>query len=187
VTSHIRGLSPRSSTCKFTPVCRIKNASQILKALAKEQEQQLALQKQLSSALTVLNDLWHQEFRLIKQELDKINAQETALQIDIIYKGDKDTLLGYMKDIFRGSKLRETTLRELVNTFADGAGMYRELEKAKALVGGSAGVFDEYLQENLGALLTWQVPNAFTIRYHGKQLKNHSLGQRASALILFVL
>jgi ABC-type cobalamin/Fe3+-siderophores transport system ATPase subunit len=36
-------------------------------------------------------------------------------------------------------------------------------------------------------LLTWQVPNAYTIKYHGKQLKDHSLGQRASALILFVL
>ena len=165
----------------------IANATQILKALTKEKEQQLTLQTQLSSALTVLNDLWHQEFRLIKQELDKINAQETALQIDVIYKGDKDAFLGYMKDIFRGSKIRETTLRELVNAFADGAGVYRELDKAKGLVGGSAGVFDEYLQENLGALLTWQVPNAFAIKYHGKQLKNHSLGQRASALILFVL
>jgi chromosome segregation protein len=36
-------------------------------------------------------------------------------------------------------------------------------------------------------LLTWQVPNSYAIKYHGKQLKHHSLGQRASALILFVL
>ena len=165
----------------------IENASQILKALTKEKEQQIALQKQLSSALTVLNDQWHQEFKLIKQELDKINAQETALQIDIDYKGDKDAFLGYMKDVFRGSKLRETTLRELVNTFADGAAIYRELDKAKTIVGASAPTFDQYFQENLSALLTWQVPNAYSIKYHGKQLKNHSLGQRASALILFVL
>ena len=39
----------------------------------------------------------------------------------------------------------------------------------------------------LSALLTWQVPNRFTIKYHEKPLKNHSIGQRASALILFVL
>ena len=36
-------------------------------------------------------------------------------------------------------------------------------------------------------MLTWQVPNRFTIRFHGKELREHSLGQRASALILFVL
>ena len=35
--------------------------------------------------------------------------------------------------------------------------------------------------------MTWQVPNRFTIEYRGKELKHHSLGQRASALILFVL
>jgi DNA repair exonuclease SbcCD ATPase subunit len=165
----------------------IENATQILKALTKEKEQQVALQKQLASTLTVLNDQWHQEFKLIKQELDKINAQETALQIDIDYKGDKTAFLGYMKDIFRGSKIRETTLKELVNTFPDGAGLFRELDKAKTMVGASAAAFDQYLQENLSALLTWQVPNAYSIKYHGKQLKNHSLGQRASALILFVL
>ena len=99
----------------------IENATQILKALTKEKDQQTALQKQLSSALTVLNDQWHQEFKLIKQELDKINQQETALQIEIDYKGDKAAFLKYMKDLFRGSKLRETTLTELVKTFADGA------------------------------------------------------------------
>jgi chromosome segregation protein len=165
----------------------IENATQFLVALAKEKEQQLALKTQLSSALTVLNDHWHQEFKLIKHQLDLINEQETALQIEIEYKGDKAAFLKYMKDLFRGSKLRESTLDELVKTFADGAGLYRELDKAKGMVGGSAATFEEYFQQNLSALLTWQVPNGYTIKYHGKQLKNHSLGQRASALILFVL
>ena len=32
-----------------------------------------------------------------------------------------------------------------------------------------------------------QTPNKFTIMYHGIELQHHSLGQRASALILFVL
>ena len=55
------------------------------------------------------------------------------------------------------------------------------------MVGASTAAFEEYFHQNLSALLTWQVPNGYTIKYHGKQLKNHSLGQRASALILFVL
>mgnify|MGYP002784009582 FL=1 len=36
-------------------------------------------------------------------------------------------------------------------------------------------------------MLVWQPPNRFTIKYRGKELKQHSLGQRASALILFIL
>ena len=165
----------------------IENAAQFLVAIAKEKEQRLVLRTQLLSALTVLNDHWHQEFKRIKQQLDLINEQETALQIEIDYKGGKEAFLKYMKDLFRGSKLRENTLCELVKAFADGAAIYREFDKAKDMIGGSAATFDRYFQQNLSALLTWQVPNQYTIKYHGKQLKNHSLGQRASALILFVL
>jgi chromosome segregation protein len=165
----------------------VEGASQMLKALSKEKEQQTALQTQLSTALTALNELWHEEFTVIKQELEKINAQETALQIEIDYKGDRTAFIAFLKDVFRGSKLRETTLTELAGNFVDGAALYRELEKARSLVGGSAPVFEEYLRENLSGLLTWQVPNMYAIKYHGKQLKHHSLGQRASALILFVL
>ena len=165
----------------------IENAKQILAALNKEKEQHLTLKNQLLAALTALNEQWHQEFRLIKQQLDLINEQETALQIEVDYKGDKAAFLKYVKDMFRGSKLRETTFIELVNTFADGSAIYRELDKVRGIIGNSAATFEDFLQLNLSALLTWQVPNEYTIKYHGKQLKNHSLGQRASALILFVL
>jgi ABC-type cobalamin/Fe3+-siderophores transport system ATPase subunit len=39
----------------------------------------------------------------------------------------------------------------------------------------------------LKTLLTYQVPNKITMKYGGKELMRHSLGQRASALLLFVL
>ena len=165
----------------------IESATQFLAALAKEKQKNIALSQQLSASLSELNDLWHQEFTVIKKELEIINEQETALQIDIEYKGDKVAFLKYVKDLFRGSKLRETTLSEIVTEFSDGAGIYRDIDKAKSMVGGSVVTFEEYFWENLSALLTWQVPNRYTINYHGKELKNHSLGQRASALILFVL
>jgi len=165
----------------------IESATQFLAALAKEKQKNIALSQQLSASLSELNDLWHQEFTVIKKELEILNEQETALQIDIEYKGDKVAFLKYVKDLFRGSKLRETTLSEIVTEFSDGAGIYRDIDKAKSMVGGSVVPFEEYFWENLSALLTWQVPNRYTINYHGKELKNHSLGQRASALILFVL
>ncbi|MFO0914156.1 MAG: AAA family ATPase [Pirellulales bacterium] len=165
----------------------IDNAKQMLVALGKEKDQQNALQTQLVADLTELNDKWHEEFRVIKDRLELINQQGPALQIAIEYKGDKPAFLKYLKDIFRGSKLRETTLELLTTEFADGAAMYRELDKAKKAVGNASDTFEQYFWENLTALLTWQVPNRFTIKYHGKQLRHHSLGQRASALILFVL
>jgi len=165
----------------------IHHAKQMLEALNKEKEKQTALQSQLLGELTQLNNYWHTEFKIIKEQLDGINEQETALQIDVGYKGDKAAFLKFVKDLFRGSKLREATLKSLVDEFTDGAAVYRDLEKAKELIGKSSPAFEEYFLDNLNALLTWQVPNNFAIKYHGKQLKNHSIGQRASALILFVL
>lgn len=165
----------------------IDQAKQRLEAIGKEKEQLTALQGQLSAELTALNEKWHEEFTIIKEQVDRINKQNTALQIDIEYKGDKGAFLRQLKDAFKGSKLREATLAEVANGFSDGAAIYRELEKAKVLVGGAATTFESYFRQNLDELLTSQVPNAYTIKYHGKQLKNHSLGQRASALILFVL
>ena len=39
----------------------------------------------------------------------------------------------------------------------------------------------------MGDLLTYKVDNKIIIKYNGKPLDKHSLGQRASALILFLL
>ena len=90
----------------------IENAAQFLVAIGKEKEQRLALRTQLLSALTVLNDHWHQEFKLIKQQLDLINEQETALQIKIDYKGEKEAFLKYMKGpLPRKQAPRKYTLR----------------------------------------------------------------------------
>ena len=47
--------------------------------------------------------------------------------------------------------------------------------------------FTEYMNNNIIDLITWQPPNIYTIEFRGKLLNKHSLGQRASALMLFVL
>ena len=67
------------------------------------------------------------------------------------------------------------------------AAMYRDFQRTKETVGGAAQAFEEYFTRDLTTLLTWQIPNRFIIEYRGKELRHHSLGQRASALILFVL
>jgi predicted ATPase len=48
-------------------------------------------------------------------------------------------------------------------------------------------VFIDIWDANLKTLLTYQVPNKITIKHGEKELMRHSLGQRASALLLFVL
>ena len=47
--------------------------------------------------------------------------------------------------------------------------------------------FKKRLNNNIFDLITFRVEDSFTIKYNNKPLKEHSLGQRATALILFLL
>ena len=165
----------------------IEDATQILRELAKEQIIQSQLEDKLVTELTELNNILHQEFMLIKNELDKINKNHSSIRIETEFKGDKDAFLSFTKDIFRGSRLREATLKNLVYNFADFGAMRKEWGRVKNELGSSFQTFEQFFEANLETLLTWQVPNRFIINYRDKELKRHSLGQRASALILFVL
>lgn len=166
---------------------RIEKSAQLLDAYGKESKKSAEIKHELSSALSGLNDLWHQEFQFIGQALAKINDSQKSLEITSVYKGDKVFFLEQFKSIFKGSRVRENSLQSLVKEYSDFIQIYNDWDGAIKKLGGSAEAFERYYKDNLGQLLTWQVPNEFVIKYQGKELKNHSLGQRASALILFVL
>ena len=165
----------------------VDQASQMLKVLDKQESNRKSLKQELLSEIALLNNRWHEEYREIKAELDKVNKTQSSLEIKAEFKGDKTAFITFMRDVFRGSRIREATFSSLAEAFSDFGAMYKEFDKVKITVGAMAQVFERYFTENLSALLTWQVPNRFSIEYRGKELKHHSLGQRASALILFVL
>lgn len=159
---------------------------QLLEAARKQSEKEDLSRSTLLESLAELNELWREEFRLIQDELNNINQDQTALSIEVEFKGDKDKTREYLKQVFRGSRLRETYFEQLCEDYADFGAMYRELDTIAAAEP-SGEKFRGYFLENLKDLLTWQVPNRFVVNYHGKPLQEHSLGQRASAMMLFIL
>lgn len=166
---------------------KLSTAKQLIAELEKQGAQKAALQTTLLEELQKLNDLWHKEFTLIKQELDKVGTSSTALSIASGYKEDKQAFLSFMKEMFKGSGIRETTYQGIVDQYQDFVGIYRDLENAKQYFGSNPKILIDLFMQHLKPLLTYQTPNKFTIKYRGKELQHHSLGQRASALILFVL
>jgi len=159
----------------------------MLQALEKQEALREYLRQELLKELAALNDLWHKEYQEIQKELDKVNKGHSSLEIKAEFKGDKRAFIDFMKNIFRGSRIRESTFSNLAKKFSDFGAIYKEFDNAKDILGSYSEVFEQYFNDNLAALLTWQVPNRYIIEYRGKELKHHSLGQRASALILFVL
>ncbi len=166
---------------------RKTKAMQMLEALAKQESQQASVRDTLFAQIDKLNELWLREFNTIKAELDRVNDGHTALQIEADFKGDKGAAISFMQQIFRGSNIRETTLRAVMEDYADFGGLLRALPGALAKAGSTPEVFKKTFMLNLTEFVTWQVPNRFVIRFRGKELKHHSLGQRASALLLYVL
>ena len=165
----------------------LEQAEQMLLVLTKSEYQYEYLSQALDSELVKLNDLWLEEYRAIEQVLAKINRVDSPLKIVPQFKANKAAMLRHIQDLYRGSRLRAVTLQTVVDEFSDFAAAYRDKNKLESLLSDSFNTFWQYFEENLESLLTWQVPNTFTIEYHGKALAHHSLGQRASALMLFVL
>lgn len=165
----------------------LEQAEQMLDVLAKSEQQYTDFNQSLVRELAQLNELWLEEYRTIEEVLRKINQVDSPLKIVPQFKANKVAMLKYIQDLYRGSRIREATLQCVVDEYSDFASAYRDIEKLKTTLGGSFDTFWQYFEDNLERLLTWQVPNVFTIEYHGKALAHHSLGQRASALMLFVL
>lgn len=57
----------------------------------------------LNDRILELNNLWHEEFQIINNEVKKINENEHNLDILVDYKGRKDLLIEKMKTDFKGS------------------------------------------------------------------------------------
>jgi predicted ATPase len=159
-----------------------------LRELEKAEANRLLLNNELLKELAALNELWREEFQTIKNELDAVNKNHSSLTIEAEFKGDKAAFSTFMKDTFRGSRIRETFFQNLADKFTDFTDIYKNLAAVASEVGEtSQQAFNSFFGDNLEALLTWRVPDRFIIKYRDKELKHHSLGQRASALILFVL
>ena len=165
----------------------LQKVKMVLTETAKSRTRRNTLRDELRKELKRLNVLWHEEFKSIEAEVKILNDGQSALQIIPEYKGDRDAMLEELKDHFRGSRLRESTLESALDGHADFISLYEGLDTICNALGDSGEVFRKYFNEAKASLLTWLVPTTYQILYHGKELRDHSLGQRASALILFIL
>jgi ABC-type cobalamin/Fe3+-siderophores transport system ATPase subunit len=157
--------------------------------IEKSEKKRMEFEKQLHKSIIILDDLWYERFTLLRDEVEKINKASGKLSIEIEYKGRKDKFLNKLKDVFKGSGIRENAYTEITALYVDFVDMFKdEFRKLSDLLTESQQVDSKNrFIANLYDLLTYMVENKIIIKFDGKPLKDHSLGQRASALILFLL
>jgi ABC-type lipoprotein export system ATPase subunit len=157
--------------------------------IEKSESKRIELAQQLIESVTRLDNLWYEKFVLSQKEVSKINEAGGKLTIEVIYKGRKDKFIGKLQEVFKGSNIRGNTYDEFSKSYADFIDMYKDKFRnlSESLSETQLVEFKKRFRDNLYELLTYNVENQIVIKFDGKPLKEHSLGQRASALILFLL
>lgn len=162
-------------------------AEQKIAELIRAESSQALLEKNLTEALSRLYELWVEEYQEIEAVLAGISQAGSPLKIVPSFANDKKAMQAVLKEAFTGSRLRESTYQTVADTFRDFGELWLNRDKLSGIISGSAGTFSEYLEQQIESLIAWQIPNTYSIEFRGKPLEQHSLGQRASALMLFVL
>jgi chromosome segregation protein len=147
----------------------------------------------LNQALVDLKSLWHKEYQLVLAEVSKLNTDQSKLRIEVDFKGNKDRLKDFLRSSVRGSGLRDTAISEIADQYTDLVEVYNDLKvngsKVNTILSGGNNLsnFITKFKENINSFLIYRVPDNYTVYYNDRPLREHSLGQRASALILFIL
>lgn len=170
----------------FINYTKILNSQElILKEIEKLSSIKNRLSNNLTELISELNILYSDEYGLIKYGIHSINQNNSSIELNVEFKDDKDSFDKYLRNIFSGSGLTKDDYKKLAQ-YKDCIEIYKDLDKI-FFGGNKLLVFKKIFINNLASLLTFQVPNKIEILYNGDLLENHSLGQRASALIIFIL
>lgn len=171
----------------------MEKAKERLKQLDEKSKTKELIENAFRKASRQRNDTLLQLFHAYKAETERINRAQNELRIDITFKGDREGFKLKLKSDFRGSGISDAKYQTLSEIFTDYVALIEDwiLSDGKklrnVLTSTEYGKLEAKLIEQNAELMTYQVQNKVEIYYHDKLLKQHSIGQRASALILFIL
>ena len=171
----------------------LENVKNHLIQLNNESKSKAKIQAAFSKAIRQRTDILLEVFNAYKEETERINNSQDEIKIEIVFKGDREGFKTQLKSDFRGSSISDSKYQAISDEFADYIALIEDWilhdgEKLRKIISATEyGKLDEKLKLQYSDLVKKQVQNKVDIYYHGKLLRQHSIGQRSSALILFIL
>lgn len=149
----------------------------------------LSIQKGINSR----NEILRSTFLAYQKATEEINQQQDQLAVNMEFKGDRDNFKERLMYHFKGTGLSEIKYSEMSKDFSDIVAIIEDYylhdgEKIKRYC--TDAIYAKVaakIEDNYRDMITENTSDKINITYHGKLLSRHSLGQRASALILFIL
>lgn len=166
---------------------------QEIEELTKKNSSRESLILNIKKKIRERNEILSNIFNKYKEEIKKINESQNELEIRIYFKGNKDKFRDDIKAKFKGTRITDAKIGNIVNEFSDFVSIISDciLDDSKILrtilTDNLVTKVQEKIQSNYEELIREICPDLVEIYYHNKLLEHHSIGQRASALILFVL
>lgn len=164
-----------------------------LKQLSEEASSKSKIEASFTKATRERNEALLATYNAYKAETERINQNQTELRIEITFKGDREGFKSQLKNDFKGTGISDIKYQAICDAFTDYTAIIEDWiicdgRKLKGIVtSGEYVKLEDKLCDQYEELLSRQVENKVDIYYHGKLLRQHSIGQRASALILFIL
>lgn len=171
----------------------LQKTKEKLKQLSEEASSKSKIEASFTKAIRKRNDALSMTYNDYKAETERINQKQTELRIEITFKGDREGFKSQLKNDFKGTGISGAKYQAISDAFTDYAAIIEDWiicdgNKLKSIVtSGEYVKLEDKLRNQYEELLSRQVENKVDIYYHGKLLRQHSIGQRASALILFIL
>lgn len=174
-------------------ISEIDKVKQEIEELNNKNNSRESLILEIKQSIRERNEVLISIFNKYEEEIKKINDSQNELKIKIEFKGNKDKFKNDIKDNFRGTGITENKAKAIANEFSDFVSIVSDciLNDAKKLssilTDNEITKIRDKINDNYSDLIGKVCPDLVQIYYHNKLLEQHSIGQRASALILFVL
>lgn len=176
-----------------TYTSKLDKVKQNIEKLNKKNNSRESLILDIKKSMRKRNEVLSNIFNKYEEEIKKINDCQNKLKIKIKFKGSKDKFKNDIKAKFRGAGISDVKAGTIANAFSDFVSIisYFILDDTKKLHSILTDnevikVYDK-IKDNYSELIKEVCPDLVEIYYHDKLLEQHSIGQKASALILFVL
>jgi len=163
-----------------------------LSELENIQKKKDTAEKEMLKDLVSLQSLWNEEFQERMREVKKLNQVSSEITIKLGFKEDKESFVQHLSAFTSG--IQKRTLKKVCDVLSDGVELYldlfaeaRRLADEAELNQAQIARLHEAVNQNLKSIITFRPPDSVNILYKNKPLHEHSLGQRATALMLFLL
>lgn len=155
-------------------------------------KEKIKIELRLANEISKLRTLWEDEHAIVKNEVNRVNAIQNKIRLSAEYKQEKNEFKSFLKRMYAGSGIQDNKYEQIATIFNDLTEFVTNPISAREklqtiLTETQLGTFYSGFEQNKFELITYRVPDKFEVFYNDEPLENHSLGQKATALIIFIL